>query len=152
MNDEKYRLKVNKKFPETNLLLEYFCILFGPFYSVYLLIINSKKITDPEALKLNELKEKDSKYTKFYMAKKRFNFQQIRNCYKRFKEKTTFNEYLMGVLSVSMDKWYKTNGIEGAEKLKVVNSINLRPLPKSIKEVDMFNQSIGMFLKLLLLN
>eukprot|EP00343_Euplotes_focardii_P001113 CAMPEP_0205802310 /NCGR_PEP_ID=MMETSP0205-20121125/4584_1 /ASSEMBLY_ACC=CAM_ASM_000278 /TAXON_ID=36767 /ORGANISM="Euplotes focardii, Strain TN1" /LENGTH=171 /DNA_ID=CAMNT_0053068501 /DNA_START=798 /DNA_END=1310 /DNA_ORIENTATION=- len=47
-----------------------------------------------------------------------------------------------------MDKWYKAHGIEGAEKIKTVNSINMRGLPKTIEEVDMFNDSIGFHFEL----
>ena len=143
LNDEDHKLNLHKDFPKPNIFLEYFCILFGPIYSVYLLGVNAKKGTDEQAMKINDLAKRDDHKTKLHMANKRLSFEALKKCFKRFESKPTFNDYLMGALSVSMDKWYKSYGIQGSEKLKVVNSINMRGLPKNIDEVDMFNDTIG---------
>jgi len=50
---------------------------------------------------------------------------------------------MLGVLSVSLDKWYKHYGIEGAKKLKAAITINTRPLPEKIDDVTLFNETVG---------
>jgi hypothetical protein len=50
---------------------------------------------------------------------------------------------MMGVMSVSFDKWFKAHKIEGAHKLKSVISVNTRPLPQNLEDVKLLNESIG---------
>ncbi|CAI2368130.1 unnamed protein product [Moneuplotes crassus] len=143
MNDKDKRLEVSKKFPSPPLLINAICTIIGPLYSVYLLTKKLNLSTDPKAAQISDLTKKDSNYCNFYEAEKSFDFPQIKKCFKRFKEKTSFNDYIMGVLGVNLDKWYKEHGIEGAERIKTINSINMRGLPESMKDVNLFNESIG---------
>jgi len=78
INDEKYRMKLDKQFPKINIIVEYLCILLGPFYSIYLLFVNIMKKTDKFAKKINDLKKEDEHYSKFFMSDKRFSFEKLR--------------------------------------------------------------------------
>lgn len=64
---------------------------------------------------------------KIYISQE-MEFEKIRKCYKRF-QGATFNDYMLGQLSVSLDQWYKKNSISGAQKLSILSPINARPLP-----------------------
>jgi len=44
---------------------------------------------------------------------------------------------------MSMDRWYKKNGIEDAKELLTLVSVNTRDLPKSIDELKLDNNSVG---------
>ena len=50
---------------------------------------------------------------------------------------------MMGVLSYSLNKWYKHYGIEGAKNLQSFISINMRGLPNSIEDISLENDSVG---------
>ncbi|CAI2364091.1 unnamed protein product [Moneuplotes crassus] len=54
----------------------------------------------------------------------------------------------MGVLSVSLDKWYKVHGVQGAEKVITFGSINTRPPPKKFEEIKIQNESVGIKFRL----
>lgn len=60
-------------------------------------------------------------------------FSDIQKCYKRF-PKTTFNDYMLGMISKSFDKWFKSYNIQGANKILATIPINMRPIPKDISE------------------
>ena len=144
INDEQYKLKLDKEFPKPNIFMDIFFTIVGPIYSLYLVAKFFLRSSDSNAKKVNDLKCEDTFRNKLYASDSRIPFDKIRNCYKRFEQKVSFNDYMMGVLSVSMDKWYKESGITGAEKLKSAITINTRPLPTKIEEVTLFNETIGM--------
>jgi hypothetical protein len=140
INDDKYKLTSDKKMPEANIFLHIFFAIVGPFYVNYIFLKwKHFRNSDENARKIDETNGPVTYDNKFYSAKNRIPFDKIRPCYKRFKDKTTFNDYMMGIISVCFDKWYKAHGIEGARNIKSLLSINLRPLPKKMDDVKLDN-------------
>ncbi|CAI2367884.1 unnamed protein product [Moneuplotes crassus] len=143
MNDPDKRLKIGKQFPKIGFLQDLVLTFVGPIYSVYLLAKKGLFHSDKEASKINELKKEDDHYVKFYTSKTSFDFKALKKCYKRFQGTPKFNDYLMGILSISLKKWYDKYGHTDAHKIKIVNSMDMRGLPKDIKDVNLYNESIG---------
>jgi hypothetical protein len=144
INDDQFKWKSDKKFPQPNILHHIFFSFVGPIYSLYLCTKwELFRKSDENAKKCRELNGPVTYMNKFYAAKSRIPFDKVRNCYKGFKEKTTFNDYLMGAISVGLHKWFKFYNIEGARNLKCSLPINTRPLPTCIEEVDLSNKNIG---------
>ncbi|CAI2367328.1 unnamed protein product [Moneuplotes crassus] len=143
MNDPDKRLKISKEFPKIGFVQDLVLTFICPIYSVYLLAKKALFHSDKEASKINELKNNDSHYVKFYSSKQSFEFTDVKKCYKRFDGNPKFNDYLMGTLSVSLKKWYDKYGHADAHKIKLVNSVNMRNLPKDISEITLYNESIG---------
>jgi hypothetical protein len=140
VNDEKFKFKSAKQFPKLNMLQHIFFSIFGPFYSMYLLSKwDNHKKSDENAKKCGELNGPITYRNKLHVSKSKIPFEKIRDCYKRFAEKTTFNDYMMGVISVSFNKWFKSYNIEGAKNLKTMLTVNMRPLPTCMEEVDLAN-------------
>uniref|UniRef100_A0A7S3P184 Diacylglycerol O-acyltransferase n=1 Tax=Euplotes crassus TaxID=5936 RepID=A0A7S3P184_EUPCR len=147
LNDEDKRCKIDKKFPKFNILVHIFFLFFGPLYCLYIVIIYTSYKTDGEAAKIRELTGEDTRGTKFFASNERLSFPELKVCYKRKctgNTKITFNDYVLGVVSKSLDKWYKEHGITGAKSISTFVSVNTRPLPKSMEEATLFNESVGM--------
>ena len=105
---------------------------------MYKLLFAAQKMrTDPQAASIREMKKKDDMFVNLYSSKL-FDFESIRKWYKRFPN-TSFNDYVLGLISTSMNKWYKENGIEGAKNLKMVMPINTRNLPTCLNDLILDN-------------
>ena len=114
LNDNKYWIRNTKLIPKLSLIQNILLTLAFPYF-LYKMFSDSKKIsTDKNAAKIREMKKDGDKYVNLF-ASKTFEFESIRKCYKRF-EKTTFNDYMLGIVSKCLHKWYIKNGVEGAEK------------------------------------
>ena len=87
---------------------------------------------------MNELNGKEITKNHFFMSDF-ISFEDIQKWYKRF-PKTTFNDYMLGMISKSFDKWFKAHKIEGANKILTTIPINMRPLPNDISEFQPGNQ------------
>jgi len=125
-----------------------FFIIIGPFYSIYLGMKLENDKTDQIAAKIGETKGKISNRTKFYAAKERIPFLKLKECYKRLNtdtNKVTFNDYIMGVISLSFDKWYKAHGIKGADRILSYVTVNPKRISNNINEVNLENQTIGKY-------
>lgn len=143
LNDDQFRLKIDKKFPRISIFMHIFFAIVGPIYVLYIILQLIFLPNDNEVAKINELKQKDTFNNKFY-ASEELPFASLKKCYKRF-EKTTFNDYIMGVLSTSLDKWYKHYGITGAKNIKTVVTVNTRNLPTKMSELKLENNTVGEF-------
>ncbi|CAI2367739.1 unnamed protein product [Moneuplotes crassus] len=73
-----------------------------------------------------------------FLKTKTFDFKDIRKCYKMF-ENTTFNNYVMGVLSKSMHSWFTKNGVEAPESLIMSCPVSMKTLPKSVADINLNN-------------
>jgi len=73
-----------------------------------------------------------------FLKTKTYDFKDIRKCYKKFKN-ATFNNYVMGVLSTSMNEWYKKNKVEEPGSLIMSCPVSMKTMPKSVKEINMSN-------------
>ena len=143
IDDHQFKLKIDKKFPQPNILHHIFFTFFGPIYSLYLCTKWEFLSSDENAKKCVELNGPVTYRNKFYAAKSRIPFDKVRNCYKRLEKKTTFNDYVMGAISVGLHEWFKSYNIEGAKNLKCLLPVNTRPLPTCIEEVDLSNEVIS---------
>lgn len=141
LNDDKYKLKIDKKFPQVSWAMQIFYALFGPLYCLYLGGVMKFLSTDSNTKKINELTRKNSYKNKFYISEE-IPFQDIRKCYKRFKN-TTFNDYILGVISTNFHKWFEMYGIRGTQRILTAVPINTRDLPKSLEDLKIDNNSVG---------
>ncbi|CAI2367833.1 unnamed protein product [Moneuplotes crassus] len=146
VNDEGKNVKVDKTFPKVSIIIRLLTLLLGPLYCIYLSIDNGKMSTDNKAEAVNEIKGFNKRETRLYSAKRRVPFDQIRKCYKKLctdRQRVSFNDYIMGVLSVSLGRWYKLHGVEGAQRLQAFCSVNMRPPPTKFEEISIENDSVG---------
>jgi NRPS condensation-like uncharacterized protein len=143
INDQKYRLKVDKKFPQLGWASKVFFFISGLFYFPYLAAVFGGYKTDPSAGRINELAWKDTNNWRFYISET-IPFGDVKKWYKAYGEKVTFNDYMLGVMSVSFDKWYKSSGVVDAKLLCIGVSVNTRGLPKSIDDFKLENDSIAL--------
>ena len=106
--------------------------------------------SDPESAKCNDLKNEDKFKAKFFSSDL-IPFDDIQKWYKKF-PKTTFNDYIMGVLSIGVKRWLKQNWIEDTSKILMLIPINMRGLPNSIKELKIGNYIVALRVELKLWN
>lgn len=137
INDEKYKIKMDKKFPEAGLVERVLLAIATPFYIAILLITFTGIRTDKNAAKVRKLRGKDDFKNKFYLSEQ-IPFKDTRKCYKRFKN-TTFNDYILGMLSHSLSQWYEEHGITDPDKILTVIPVNMRTLPNNIDELQLDN-------------
>ena len=83
--------------------------------------------TDDNSAKLREMNGPETSKTKYY-ASGYVPFEKLKKVYKRF-EKTSFNDYIMGMLSKTFYDWFDKNGIKNPKQIITVIPINLRSLP-----------------------
>lgn len=111
--------------------------IFGVFYCAYIAVLVEGLVTDPKSRKFRQLKKEGSFKNKIYRTGI-IDFSQVSKCYKMYTEnaheKVTFNDYFMGILGVSFNKWFEQNGIIGGKSLKAVFPVNYRPLPTKPEE------------------
>ncbi|CAI2367753.1 unnamed protein product [Moneuplotes crassus] len=146
VNDEGKNVKVDKTFPKVSIFYRLYIILIGPWYSSYLSFINGRYATDAKASAINNINGKDRKDVRLYSAKRRISFAKVRKCYKKLctpEQRVSFNDYLMGTLSVAFDKWYKAHGVNGAKQLLTFCSVNTRSPPKTFEDISIQNDSVG---------
>mmetsp|Transcript_18745 Transcript_18745/g.21546 ORF Transcript_18745/g.21546 Transcript_18745/m.21546 type:complete len:218 (+) Transcript_18745:554-1207(+) len=137
MNDEKFKFKMDKKFYSPNIFLRIWFAIITPFVIGGTLRTFKSFRTDPQSEKIRELKAKDD-FKNYYCASKEIPFEDIRKCYKQY-EKTTFNDYILGALSISMHKWYTNNGVKDPKKILTLIPINNRPFPKNLDDLKLNN-------------
>jgi hypothetical protein len=142
INDPEYRLKVDKEFPKMNFFKKILFFLSGLVYVPIMVGILKFIKSDKATKRMNEMKQKDNHNSKFF-ASQEFPFDDVKKCYKRFGTKTTFNDYMMGIMSVSLSKWFKKYGIEDAKELNTLVSVNTRGLPKTLEDFRLENDSVG---------
>lgn len=78
---------------------------------------------------------------------KTFDFQDIRKCYKKY-ENTTFNNYLMGVLSKSMHSWFVKSNVEVLDNLLMACPVSMKAFPTSVKDINMNNYTSNVTIQL----
>ena len=83
--------------------------------------------TDENSAKLRETNGPETSKTKFY-ASGYVLFEKLKKVYKRF-DKTSFNDYIMGMMSKTFYDWFSANGIKDPKQIITVIPINLRNLP-----------------------
>ena len=137
LNDNKYNIKNTKVIPKLSMIQNILLTLALPYYLYKVQSISRKISTDSNAAKIREMKDEDDRFVNLYTSKT-FSFESIRKWYKRFPN-TTFNDYALGIISISLDKWFKENGVEGAERLKMMLPVNLRRLPTCMEELVLDN-------------
>lgn len=141
INDEKYKTTSKKKIPKYNIFMNALIFILSPFLILYNLPKIRSFQTDQKAAFVREIKGQETYKNKYY-ASDYIPFEDVKKCYKKF-EKTTFNDYVLGVISKSFDLWYKQNGVEGADRIVTMLPISIRELPKSIEELNLDNQTVG---------
>ena len=142
VNDDKYKIKMDKKFHEPSLIQKLIICLCTPYIIVWWLWRNMHVNSDLNSAKWNDLKGKDKFKTNFYISEL-IPFEDIQKWYKKFKN-TTFNDYIVGMLSMGVKKWLKQNNVENTSKVLMVIPINMRGLPSNIKELKLGNYITGM--------
>ena len=136
LNDNKYWIKNTKLIPKPSIIQNILLTLLFPYF-LFKMLSNSRNISsDENAAKIRKMNKEDSYVDLF--ASKTFEFESIRKCYKRFSN-TTFNDYLLGVVSKCLHKWFKESGIDNAQKMKILIPINLRSFPSWIEELILDN-------------
>ena len=90
--------------------------------------------------KINLLKGKNDLKSKYYTSIE-IPFEDIRKWYKKYSY-TTFNDYFMGVLSVSMKKWLKFNG-EDTKSLLARSPVATKGLPTNSNELHLTNKCVS---------
>jgi len=143
LNDDQFKTNSDKKMPQPGFLQNFLLWISMPFIIIFLLIKISFFRSDSEAAKIGNLKGGDDFKNKYYASQEQIPFESIKKCYKRF-EKVSFNDYICGIISVNMRKWYKDYGIDNPEKLLTFIPINTRNLPTKIEELDLYNKAVGM--------
>ena len=83
--------------------------------------------TDENSAKLREMNGPETSKTKYY-ASGYVSFEKLKKVYKRL-DKTSFNDYIMGMMSKAFYDWYSINGIKDPKQIITVIPINLRSLP-----------------------
>ena len=83
--------------------------------------------TDENSAKLREMNGPETSKTKFY-ASGYVPFEKLKKVYKRF-DKTSFNDYIMGMMSKTFYDWFSANGIKDPKQIITVIPLNLRNLP-----------------------
>ena len=140
LNDEEYRIKLEKEIPKQSILQIILLWLATIPLTIRFIYATKNSHTDENAAKIREFDGENEHKIKFYMSKS-FDFEKVKKCYKRY-EKTTFNDYAWGIISASLDKWYKTNGIEGANSIKTLIPINTKPFPKGFEDLNIDNRTV----------
>ena len=139
-DDKPFSHKINRKHDELPLIFKLLTFLLTPFY-LFLAIISSKKLRSKESVaRSNELLRENEFKSKYYISEE-INFEDIRKCYKRF-DGTTFNDYLMGILSVSLKKWFRIYG-HNENNIMVRSPIATKGLPTKESEFDLVNKCVG---------
>jgi len=123
------------------MLVDLFFTVFGPFYALHIAGKLKKLNSDPAASKMAEGTTDERQSDKIYMSNT-FSFKSAQKCYKRFVN-TTFNDYMLGNVSVSLDKWFNQNGIKDAKKVAIAVPINARPPPTNLKNLKLGNHLMG---------
>jgi len=137
LNDEDKRFKMDKKFPEASWKTKLYRILMTPYFIISTLIKYHYLQSDPNTNKMNEINRTEKMRNKYFKSEF-ISFNEMQKCYKRF-TKVTFNDYMLGLLGVSYDKWFRKYGIEGAHKLCTIIPVNMRPLPNNFSELKLGN-------------
>jgi len=139
INDDKYKFKSNKTFPKPNIFVDFVMTIICPFHTIFFLAQYSFLKSSPDARKIGELKGPDTHKNKYYVSEE-IDFDAVRKCYKRF-EKTSFNDYIMGIITISMNEWFKNYGHMKAEKILSCITVNLRGMPDSMQDLILDNKS-----------
>ena len=78
---------------------------------------------------------------------KTYKLDDMKKWYKRFKG-ATMNNFMMGLISKSINKWYQMNGVERTDEITAIVPVAMKPLAPKIDDVDMENNSSGVYFKL----
>ena len=79
---------------------------------------------------------------------KTYKLNDIKRCYKRF-DKTTMNNFMMGLVSKSIYKWYQLNSVEEPKEVGTVVPVVMKPFSSNIDNIKMENCSSACNFKLL---
>ena len=91
--------------------------------------------------------KREDKFVNKFLVSELIPFEDIQKWYKRISN-VTFNDYIMGIISIGLKKWLKQNDAENASKVLMVIPINMRGLPNSINEVKVDNHILALRLEL----
>lgn len=78
INDEQYKLKLDKEFPKAGFLQDIFLSIVGPIYCMYLVGMMYFRSSDKNAARLNELKGEDTFKNRIYASDTRIPFDKIK--------------------------------------------------------------------------
>ena len=113
--------------PKTNIFTDLLLKLLSPIILVYNMSAIRRLRTDENSAKLREMDGPETSKTKYY-ASGYVSFEKLKKVYKRL-DKTSFNDYIMGMMSKAFYDWYSINGIKDPKQIITVIPINLRSLP-----------------------
>ncbi|CAI2367841.1 unnamed protein product [Moneuplotes crassus] len=137
LNDDSLCPKMMPKFKEFSYLQAFMLIAFTPISLICQAAVvwfhkveeSSRMLHTPTGRLSDEA---------VYLKTKTFNFKDVRKCYKQF-DNTTFNNYVMGVLSKSLHSWFHKNGVEPPKELVMSCPVSMKTLPKSVSDIDLNN-------------
>ena len=91
LNDEGYKLKIDKELPKQGLIQNILLILAAIPLSISFMTATKNMPTDEKAAKIREFNGENQHKIKFYVSKS-YSFEAVKKCYKRY-DQTTFNDY-----------------------------------------------------------
>ena len=104
LNDEKFMAKNTKSIPKYGIFMVILQWIMTPIFSIYVLLSTKSFKTDNIAAKIREVSGEENFKSKFLSAEE-IPFESIRKCYKKHNG-ATFNDYVLGTLSTSLNDWY----------------------------------------------
>lgn len=134
VNDNQFSMKLPGSGYKMNIFMNILIKILTIPIALYNIPALTKIQTDPETKKFAELKGKETTTTK-YSISEWHSWEKVKLCYQRF-PKTSFNDYILGLISVSFHEWLDKNGVKNPKQVVCLIPVNTRRLPTCYEEIN----------------